>query len=81
MLRHKPRPRERSQERLEAFPLISKAMGFHTRLETLSLTPLAAVLANLGLGSASQAETLEPLILSPHQGIQPPRQAEQTKVS
>ena len=76
MLRDKPRPQERSQERLEAFP------GIRMRFQTLSLTSLAALLANPSLGSAPpQAETLEPLIQSPHQGIQPPRQAEQTKVS
>ena len=81
MLRHKPRPQERSQEPLEAFPSISKAMGFHPRFQTLSLTSLAVLLANPGLGSAPQAETLEPLIPSLHRGIQPPRQAEQIKVS
>ena len=72
MLQDKRRPQEISQGRLEAFP------GIRMRLETLSLTSLAALLAHPSLGSAPQAETLEPLIQSvPHRAYR----SEQIKAS
>src|ERR1051326_2269822 len=77
MLRHtKPRPQPRqepSQGRLEVFP------GIRMLSETLSLTFLGAPLAHPSLGSAPQAETLEPLIpsVAPHRAYR----TEQIKVS